>query len=140
MNMVIPNEGKLLLLAWAIRDDTAALGGYIVGLYSNNYTPVNGSILADFTAATFTGYAQVSLQRNYFLAPIILSNVAYITSAVTPIYDCTGGSPETIYGWYMADATLTHVVAAQRFDVPRVMSVGTEEALDPFRIALKTFT
>jgi hypothetical protein len=140
MNMVIPNEGKLLLLAWAIRDDTLFVGGYIVGLYSNNYTPVNSSVLADFTTASFTGYSVVPLARLDFAPPVILSNVAYITSSVTPIYDCTGGAPETIYGWFMADASLTHVIAAQRFDVPRVMSTGTEEALDPFRIALKTFT
>lgn len=140
MNMVIPNEGKLLLLAWAIRDDTLFVGGYIVGLYSNNYTPANSSVLADFTPASFVGYSVVALARLDFAPPVILSNVAYITSSVTPIYDCTGGAPETVYGWYMADGSLTHVIAAQRFDVPRVMSTGTEEALDPFRIALKTFT
>ena len=140
MNMVIPNEGKLLLLGWAIRDQAFSSAGYSVVLYQNNYTPVDATTWTYFTEATFTGYQPVNLLRSNFAPPIILTDVAYITSSITPIFNCTGGSPQTVYGWYMYEVGTSLIIAAQRFDTPRVMSSGTEEALNPFRIALKTFT
>lgn len=138
-NMVIPNEGKLKWLDWAVRDTGPGLEGLSIDLYTNDYTPVDGSSSANFTLATFTGYAQELLARTDFGAPSIVADVAEIVSAVVPTFTCTGGASQTCYGWVAHSTTSGKVMAAQRFDAARVMSAGSVELLDPFKIKLKTF-
>lgn len=138
MNMVIPNEGKLAFLNVMLPDDGTDQEDFYVRLYKNNYTPVNGSTGADFTEADFTGYSQVAIARSDFTDPYISSNVAFTDSAVIPVYTCTGGSAQTVYGWYMVGQTTGTVYAAQKFDAARSMASGAEEHLDPFSIGLQT--
>jgi len=138
MNCVIPNEGKLLAIYWWLGTDGSDLEDFVVDLFVNNVSVVNASTAADFTLASFTGYAQVSVPRASFGSPSIVSNVAQITSSVSPTFDCTGGSPQTAYGWLMRGASSGDIVAGANFDTPRVMSPGTQEILDPFRIKFQT--
>lgn len=138
MNMVIPNEGKTKWLDAAVLLSGGSDTVFNVKLYQNNYTPVDGSTAADFTEATFTGYTAVALTRSTFGAAAITSNVAYSTYPTPPAFNCTGGSSQTIYGWYMVGATSGKVYAAQKFDTARTLSPGASETLDPFKIALET--
>jgi len=140
VNMVIPNEGKPLLLGWLFRDDGTGLEDFILDLYSNDYTPVDGSTGASFTAATFGGYAQLDILRSEFDAPAVVANVAEIVRTPPPAWTQTSGADQIVYGWYLRGVDSGEVVAAQRFDTPRTMSVGATETLDPFKIKLKTFT
>jgi len=140
MNMVIPNEGKLLWLYWALGTDGSDLEDFVVDLFSSNTTVVDASTATDFTIATFTGYAQVPVDRADFAAPSISSNVAIIDDSTFPVFTCTGGSPQTVYGWIMRGATSGDIVAGQNFDSPRVMNPGATESLDPFEFKFKTFT
>lgn len=140
MNMVIPNEGKQLWLEWALPGDGTSFEDFEINLFSNDYTPVDGSTDSDFTAATFGGYAQVDAERADFGAPSISSNVAYSLLSFVPTFTQTSGSPQTVYGWWMRGATSGIVLAAQRFDTARVMAIGATETLDPFRIGLKSIT
>jgi hypothetical protein len=139
MNMVIPNEGKTVALNTELNSGSTASETWHVRLFKNNYTPVDGSVLADFTEATFTGYAQVDVAPSDWGAATIVADVAESTSAVTPTYTCTGGSTQDVYGWYAVGATSNKVRAAQKFNTARSMSAGATEALDPFKIKLKTF-
>ena len=138
-NMVIPNEGKLLLAQRALRTATGDNENYVVDLFTNNYTPVDSSTGTSFTVATFTGYAQVAVASSAFNSAAIASNVAEIATSAAPTFTCSGGTSQTCYGWFMRGVTSGKVYAAQRFDVARVMSTGTTEALDPFKFSLKTF-
>jgi len=136
--MVVPNEGKLKLLEWAFQSDAVTLPGLFVALYTNNYTPVPGSTFGDFTPATFTGSAPIPIARADWDAPAIVSDIGYIEQPDPPAWTCSGAGPETCYGWYCYTDDDDTVLLAQKFDTPRVMSVGSTEALDPFKIALKT--
>lgn len=138
MNMVIPNEGKLRLSQWMLREENASFGNMEVELYTNNYTPVDSSTFADFTPATFTGSDPIPVTRAEWGTPSIISNVAYTTLPTAPEWTCTGGGPQTCYGWVLYDVADNTVIAAQRFDSARVMDTGAVEALDPFRFGLKT--
>lgn len=140
MKMVIPDEGKTVALDTEMKSSGTASETWHVRLYSNNYTPVNSSTASDFTEATFTGYAEVDIAPSDWGASAIVSNVAYSTSGVTPAFTCSGGSPQTVYGWYAVGATSGKVRAAQKFDTARVMSTGATETLNPAKMALKTFT
>jgi hypothetical protein len=137
-NMVIPNEGKLLWAAWAFRD-TSGFDDWRLALFQNNLTPVDGSVKADFTESTFTGYSPVSIARGAMGAPAIVANVAVCTLSTVPTFTCTAGSGQLAYGWFLWAFTANKVLAAQRFDAARNMSANTIERIDPFALRLKTF-
>lgn len=138
MNMVIPDEGKLLLAEWMLVTEASSFGDMEVVMYTNNYTPVDGSTSTDFTPATFTGGDPILITRAEWDAPTLVSHVAYVALPSPPTWTCTGAGPETCYGWVLYDVSTSTVIAAQRFDTARVMDTGAVEALDPFRIGLQT--
>lgn len=81
-------------------------------LYKNNVTPSNANVLADFTEATFAGYAsQVYTAANWPTA----AAVAHVstTSASVKTFTITSGTQD-IYGWYFTDSGGTVLLAAQR--------------------------
>lgn len=137
--MVIPNEGKQLALDRWLDPDNSPGENWVIRLYSNNYTPVDGSTVANFTEAAFTGYAAVSLNPATFPTSSISANVAVSTYPTAPTFTCTGGGGQTVYGWYAEGATSGKVLAAQKFDAARVIVSGSNEKLDPFTISFKTF-
>lgn len=139
MFMVIPNEGKLLFLARALISDPADTEDYIVRLFQNDYTPDDDSTAGLFDEADFAGYAPFDVADADFSTPVIVADVAETTAADPPTFTCTDLSPQTVYGWYMQGVDTGTVYAAQRFDLARVMVVGSVEALDPFKFRLKTF-
>ncbi len=136
--IVIPNEGKTLLDEMSFADPSAITEDFVVDVYSNNYTPVNGSTGSDFTVATFTGYAQVSVPRASFGAAAIVANVAEITSSVIPTFSCSAGGGQTCYGWFMRGASSGKVYAAQLFSVARLLNAGASVLLNPFKLKLQT--
>lgn len=138
MNMVIPNEGKQLILDELFRLATTR-ESFVLDLFQSNTTVVDASTGADFTIATFTGYAQVAISRGSFSAATIVSNVGQIDKTSAPTFTCSGGSSQTVYGWILRGATSGIIYAGQNFDTPRVMAPTAVEAIDPFRIKSKTF-
>jgi len=139
MNMVIPNDGKKKFLDWIFRDDGSGGVDFIVRLYSNNLTPIDGTTTGDFVEATFPGYAEITYTHLDFGAAAIVANVAETVGTPAPAWTCSGGGGELIYGWYMVTSDDDTTLAAQKFDVPRNMTTGATEELDPFKFKLKTF-
>lgn len=139
MNMVIPDEGKLLWLYWALVSDGSDFEDFVLDLFSNDYDPDDDSSVADFDVATFTGYAQVAIARSSFGAPALVGHVAYATRGAVPTFNCTGGTLQTVYGWFLRGADSDTVLAAARFNTPRDMIPGAMEAIDPAKVGLKTF-
>jgi len=137
MNMVIPNAGKEMFL------DRCMTGGSYedvkVELYTNNYTPIDTSVTADFTAATFTGSGPITLTAGDWDAVVIVSNVAEQQALVAPEWTHGGGAAQVCYGWFMYGDSTGTIYAAQRFDTARNMTPGSIESLDPFKFKLKTF-
>lgn len=138
--MVIPNEGKTEAIETLLKSGSFASETWNVKLYTNNYTPVDGSTSSDFTEATFTGYAQVAIAPSDWSSFTIVSNVAQSTSGVTPVFTCTSGGGQTCYGWYAVGATSGKVRAAQKFATARALTAGASETLSPCVMKLKTFT
>lgn len=136
---VVPDEGKVLWLYWALVTDGSDLEDFIVDLFASNTVVDDASTAADFTLATFTGYLQVPIARGDFSSPVIVSDVAETNNPTAPQFNCTGGAPETCYGWIMRGDTSGKIVFGQNFDVPRVMSAGASELLSPFTLKFKSF-
>jgi len=138
MLMVAPDEGKPILLDAMMR--LAFSSNFFIKLFTDDITPDNDSVFADFTGATFTGSDAITLTRGSFDAAFATAGVGYIEYPTPPTWVCSGAGPETCYGWYMWVDGTSLVVFAQRFDTPRVMDTGATESLTPFVIALQPIT
>ena len=102
MALVVPNEGELQLLKQAL--GAAAIETLVLKLYTNNYTPVAGSLAANFTEASGGGYASKNLTAGSWT--YAGSNP---TTASYPVqtFTFTGAltTNPTVYGYMIVGAT-----------------------------------
>lgn len=139
MLMVVTNDGKEYFLGCLFGNGPDPLDDYSVRLFKNDYTPVDASVTADFTQADFGGYAAVGISQGAMDPPVIVANVGEQSFNGPPTYTCDSGADQWVYGWYMIGQNSGKTYLAQRFDEPRLMTVGAIEVLNPFTIRLKTF-
>lgn len=132
---VVPNDGlkQQAGLCWATPGTYTE--DFKVDLYQNNHTPVQASVTADFTVATFTGYATVTVARSTFGSPSISGIAAVITSSVNPAFSCTGGANQTVYGFIITGATTGLLYFAQLFGASVTMAPGATLTLTPFTLS-----
>lgn len=114
MPLVTPNEGELELLDKMLKDALSVDENYLLKLYNNDYTPVQGSTGTNFTAATFTNYATKTLVRGSWGAATTVSNKASSTYATAQVWTC-GATGDTVYGYWVEGATSGKVFFAERF-------------------------
>lgn len=128
MAAVFPDDGTKLSLHLI-----AKLAVLQLRLFKNNYTPVNGSVNADFTEADFDGYAEISLVSwdDPFIGGDGKAKIEHPTQTFT---DTGNTTPNDIYGYYVTYVIsgTTYVLMAERFVTPQVM----EEAGDLISIDL----
>lgn len=127
MAIVVPNTFEELVLAWILNNENLSLR-----LYSNNYTPVEGSTLGAFTQVAGGGYAAKTLVAgNWVITPGDPSFGLYAQQT----FGFTGATtaPGTIYGYYVVDSS--NVVRwAERFpgaNVPFTPIAGSSIKITP---------
>jgi len=110
MTLLVPNEGEVDGLDAFVGK---TMTGLILKLFKNNYTPIEGSIAADFTEADFTGYSSKTLTASSWVttagAP---SNTAYPVQAFTSSANQTS---QSVYGYYLVRVTSGKIAYAERF-------------------------
>lgn len=121
MALVTLNAGELLLLEWMLKS-TSTPENLTLKLYKNDYTPVAGSVAADFTEADFTSYTSKSLSRGSWVAPSTVSGKAS-TSYASQSWS-VGTTGNTLYGYYIVGATSGTAIWAERFPAPKVVTDG----------------
>lgn len=120
--MLLPNEGITFLLDNMLHNPLTTNEDLHLDLYNNNYTPVPGSTFSDFTVASFTGYAQVTLTRSGWGSSALVGNKAVATYTTNPItWTVTGTSTDTIYGYLVRGATSGKVYFAELISPARPM-------------------
>lgn len=115
--LVVPDQSELLMLYTL---GLEVFGTTKVHLFKNDYTPVPGSLFANFTEADFTGYAAQDLAMNL---PVTVSGKATCTNNVVMSFTMgTPGTTNTVYGYYVALNADTfgygRLLWAERFDNP----------------------
>jgi hypothetical protein len=98
MTLKVCNVGKTTLQQLF----KATLNTYVLRLYQNNHTPAITDTAANYTEATFTGYAAINLVSwgNAFLNGSSISEMDEIARTFTQ----TGvGVTNNIYGYYVTD-------------------------------------
>lgn len=129
--LVVPDEGELVLLERMLRLDEYTTQGFLIHLYTNDYTPNRESEYADFTEVVLAGYSAQALANADWNAPTTVGGVAqsvYGTGLVS--FTVTGGTTP-VYGYFVTDEGETTCIWAQRFDALRTLDSGNPVQLIP---------
>ncbi len=119
MALLVPDVGEVLLLSYAL--NKVAPTDVKLRLYTNNYTPVEGSVIADFTEAVATGYAAIALAG----ADWTIATSAGVSTAEQPQKTFTLTAASTDYGYYITNNSGSQVLWAERFsDAPHNIPSG----------------
>ena len=124
MALLVPDVGEVLLLSYAL--NKVAQGDVKLRLYTNDYTPVEGSVVGDFTEATAAGYAAITLTG----ASWTIATATGVTTATYAQQTFTLTAASTDYGYYVTNNAGTQVLWAERFsDAPHSIPSdgGTEK-------------
>lgn len=117
MSNVVLQQGDVAILD-RLRLDNNALK--TLKLFQNNHTPTVGDVNADYTEATFTGYAGVAL-GTWNAAFLNGSNQGEIDANPVTFTRTAGATSNTIYGAYVVD-NAGDVVYAEKFSAPISMA------------------
>jgi hypothetical protein len=123
--------------------DAFNFGGWapVYHVFDNDFHPVLTSTLADFSEASFLGYAPVQAApagngwQASVGAPPDQANVTYVATALQPIafQSIVFNTDVLLYGCYVTDLSNLTLYFAQRFDVPfHLVGVGGFQLVPTF--------
>jgi hypothetical protein len=123
-HMKVPNEGQLAILQVLIDNKLTSL---YARLFRSTKTPAAGDVLADYAAieCTFPGYAAIA--QNSWATPTLVAGRAYSECPLRTFTRTSGGSGDTVYGFFLADAATGSsgkLYGAQLFDTTVDMTVN----------------
>lgn len=98
----VPDVSALYFLNTLLGNNSNPLGGATCKLFKNNYTPVAGSVLGDFTEADFSGYTSQALTG--WTTPATVSAHAR-TTATALSWTKSGATGNSIYGYYVVNGS-----------------------------------
>jgi len=131
MNMVSNQAYHLDLLADAI---AGSLVGAKLALYQNNIDPTPETPIGDYTAATFTGYAQKAIT---WLAPSIADDgTPEVVGTTTEWRPTDAVTPNSIYGLLLVTAGGALYQAGKFDNDPLPMGSNLDSLLVTFRVRL----
>ena len=124
-NKIVVDTGKLWITKIAVTNGNAKLDTNVkIRLFANNYTPVQASVIGNFTEIAYTGYAAVTLSGA--VDGGIDANDRDTWTWPTVTFQCTSsaGLPVTAYGYYVTDSANTTVLWAERFSTAQVFTTN----------------
>lgn len=122
--IVIPDAGKIELLDTTLRAALVVDVPLSLRLYSNDYTPVAGSVLGSFTECGWLGYFRETITRATWAAPSIVGGKASSTYPTVFQWTNNSGGSVTVFGYYVVNPATAVVRWAERFPVTRVIVAG----------------
>lgn len=133
MALVCPDCGERQLLG----DLLGAGNNWTLGLYKADVTPAESDTLATYTQCDFTGYAAKTLTRavgaGNWGTPATTDGVTSSQyNAGTPqTFQCSGATGNTVYGYFIEDATTNVLVIAEKFGTARNMAENDTLSMTP---------
>jgi len=115
MSIVVSDQGEVLALGLIV--NKTAQGDLKLKLFTNDYTPVEGTVVGNFTECTATGYAAKTLTG----ASWTIATVANVTTASYAAQTFTMSSAANCYGYYVTNSAGTSVLFAEKF--PSVFTI-----------------
>lgn len=124
MSLLVPDVGEVLLLGRMLYGSSPE--NLTLKLYKTNVTPAESDTHASYTEADFTGYAATTLTSTQsggtWAVPTTSSGTTSSTYGTNSVFSCTGGSSQTVYGYYVVGATSGTLHWAELFSSSRNMT------------------
>lgn len=124
MSLLVPDAGEVKLLARMLYG--GSVENLTLKLYKTNVTPAESDTAGSYTEADFTGYAAVTLTSSQsggtWAVPTTSSGTTSSTYGTNAVFSCTGGSAQTIYGYFVVGATSGTIYWAELFSSSKNMS------------------
>jgi len=92
---IVPNEGEIAVLKRILTGDL------IVRLFANDIVPSDGTLLPDFTQATFPGYAGLDMAAGSSPPATDVNDKGSTTSSNLTWTRGAGGGAGLLYGYYV---------------------------------------
>jgi hypothetical protein len=123
---MLTNSGKVELMntVTGLTPNSA----FYIGLFTNNYTVVAGTVKSDLTSAP--GFADQ--QMHNATGAVIVAGPRGQTTWFPTHHVNGSGSPQTIYGWYVYAANSGILWSAGNFLAPIVVANGATLTLNPY--------
>jgi hypothetical protein len=120
MAFVLPDVGEVIFLTRILTAENSRLH-----LYSNNYTPVEGSVIGGFTELVASGYANIALTGTVSSGTWAIATVSGTSAASYPQQTYTLTASGTAYGYYLTNNANDALLLAELFtDGPYVIPAG----------------
>lgn len=114
--VIVPNSGELAVLQELVATGNL-LDGVKLKLFQNSFTPTAANVLADFTEASFSGYAaatgtwKVPGYRADGSAVVALNSVQFAAASPLTV-------TQIVYGWYITDTAGAVLHCSAKFATP----------------------
>lgn len=138
MDWVCPDEGKTKMLDEIFRLTTTR-ESFLLDQWLTGGPVDDNSTSADFTYASYTGYAQIAIARADWGAATDTSNIGNILKTVNPVFTCTGGSPQTVAGLILRGAISGIIYFGCNYSPTISMANGATDTINPLKVSDKTF-
>lgn len=138
MDWVIPDEGKKKILEEVFRT-TSSRESFVLDQWLTGGPVADASTSADFTYASYTGYAQIAIARGDWGAATAPASIGQILKTVNPVFTCTGGSPQTVAGLILRGATSGIIYAGCNYSPTISMANTATDTINPLQVQDKTF-
>lgn len=109
MALLVPDTGEVEMLKRIL--NFSATGDVKLHLYANNYTPVEGSAIANFTECTAAGYAAKTLAG----ASWSIATTSGTSEASYAEQTFTFTAAQTVYGYFVTNSAGTVLLWAELF-------------------------
>ena len=96
-------------------------GNQTLGLFVNNYTPDDTTVLANLTPMSTLGYAAKTLTKTSWVTTAGSSGNPASSAYAIQTWTFTAGVAVTVYGYYVADATTSRLLWVELFASPKVV-------------------
>ena len=140
MALLVPNQAEARMIGMIVNATTAQNINLVLALYKNNLTPASTDVLADYTAATFTGYSPVTLTSGSWTVTAATSGApATATQSSATTFACTATTSESVYGYFIYQTGATVMMWAERFsDGPYTIANNGDKVILTASVTLST--
>ncbi len=114
MSFLLVDQAEEIVARYLVNHSPSAAEDLVLRLFRNKKTPADGDTEADYTEATFTGYAHVDLSGiGWTITPDAPTLLQYAQQEFVSSAD---QAAQTIYGYYLTQVSSGKLVCAWRFD------------------------
>jgi hypothetical protein len=113
MTLILPSNGEKKFLEFAL--GVNAPGNQTLGLYVNDYVPVDGSLVANFTEMSTHGYAAKALTKTAWVVTQGADGSPASAAYAAQTWTFTAAAVVSVYGYFIKDVTTGLLLWAERF-------------------------